>query len=188
MSLLRQMQIEGVTYTAGNNGIDASTSSLQTLDYSHHEMHEGEHYFIKTWLNITGAGTVAYFMFTTPNTTKWAHARALMTGEAGFQIEIYEGGTVSANGTQVLGVNNNRNSVNTAGLLAYAAPTVTTDGTLIWDAKTGTGRDATGVSPALGYEIIAKQNETYLFKITKDASGTNYLDIDFFWYEHTDKN
>ena len=64
----------------------------------------------------------------------------------------------------------------------YAGPTVTGDGTLIWASKVGAGRDA-GVNVGLGYEIIAKQNEVYLFKITKNVAGVGYLDIDFFWYE-----
>ena len=165
--------------------IDASTNSLQTVSYAHHEMHEGNHYFVKKWLDVTGSGTVTYFMFITPNTTEDIHAKAKLFAEAEFTVEIYEGGTVSANGTPVTGVNNNRNSTNTASLTAYANPTVTTDGTLIWSSKMGSGRASTGVSPEFGYEIIAQRNQTYLFKITKDSTGTHWFDVDFWWYEHT---
>jgi len=168
--------------------VDNSTHSIQVVDYSHHEQHAGSHYFIKNWLNVEGNGTVTYFMFITPDSTKQVHARAKITAESEFTVEIFEGGTVSDNGTLTEGVNNLRDSTNTSDLTAYFAPTVTEAGTLIWATKIGSGRNNTGVAPEFGYEIIAKRNTIYLFKITKNSTGTHYFDSDFWWYEHTPKD
>ncbi len=183
-----ESELEKIPTNISSGNIDGSTNAVNVIDYAHHEIHAGSHYFIKTWIDITGAGTVQYFMFTTPDTTKWIHAKSSMTAEAEFRIEIYEGGTVSDSGNLITAINNNRNSTNTPGLQAYGNPTVTGDGNLIWDSITGTARRSTGVSPAFGYEILAKQDEIYIFKITKTAAGTHYIDIDFWWYEHTSKN
>jgi hypothetical protein len=167
--------------------IDGMTEHLVMLPQDHYEQHEGDHYFIKTQRIVSAADTVVYFAFTTEDSTKWAHARAKIAAEAGFTLQIYEGGTLNATamGTHIPGVNNNRNSTQTSGLSAQAEPTVCAEGTLIWEAGVGSGRDAVAVTPELGYEIIAKQNTTYIWKITKIAAGSHYIDIDFFWYEHT---
>jgi hypothetical protein len=58
----------------------------------------------------------------------------------------------------------------------------------MWTATTGSGRNYTGVTPNLDYEIIAKRNTKYLYRLTKIAAGDCYVDIDSFWYEHTPKN
>lgn len=146
------------------------------------KIHDGEFWFIKTWADVDGLGTETYFMFTTPDTTTRVHAKVAIGAEHEFTVEIYEGGTYSDPGSAITPINANRNSANTPELSPYAGPTVTGDGTLIWASKVGAGRDA-GVNVGLGYEIIAKQNEVYLFKITKNVAGVGYLDIDFFWYE-----
>ena len=165
--------------------IDASTNAMMVIDYPHHEVHSGSHYFIKSQADI--GDTETYFMFRTPNTTTRIHAKAHIASEAEFTVEIFEGGTVSADGTPLTAINNNRDSVNTAELANFAGPTVTTDGTLIWGSRIGTGRDAT-VSSAQSYEILAKTNTIYLFKLTKIAAGTQWVDSDFWWYEHVDRH
>lgn len=182
--------INEIEWVEGSSGIDKVTSALEVIDYAHHEAHAGNHFFVRTWLDIEGAGTTAYLMFRTPNTTTRVHAKALIEAEAEFLVEIYEGGTVSADGTPVVANNNDRDKQNThvAELTAFSAPTVTADGTLLWATRVGSGRGDTGVSPGLGYEIIAATNQLYLFKITKAATSTHYINFDFFWYEHLPEN
>ena len=165
--------------------MDASTNAIVVLDQEHHETHEGDHYFIKTQADV--AAVTTYFMFVTPDTTTEIHARSSIATEGEFIVEIFEGGTVSDNGTPITAMNNLRSSANVAELLNYGGPTVTTDGTLIWSARVGSGKDAT-VSDAQGYEIIAKRNEIYLFKLTKVGATTLWIDSDFWWYEHVPKH
>ncbi len=38
--------------------IDASTHSLQTLDYAHHEVHSGSHYYIQGHTVLASAGVL----------------------------------------------------------------------------------------------------------------------------------
>ncbi len=167
--------------------VDSSTNVLTFIDYEHHEVHAGSHFFIKTWTDMTGSAAVKYFHFKTTDSTKWIHARGSITTEDEFRVEIYEDATIATNGTQVYPKNNNRNSTTSASLLCYVDPSVTSDGTLIWDAIVGAGK-AIGISSQVGYEIVAKQNSSYLWKITKNNAGTHYIDLDFWFYEHTDKN
>jgi hypothetical protein len=167
---------------------DASTSSLQTVDYAHHEMHAGSHYFIKTFLEETGGtGATNYFAFTTPDSDLQIHAKAKLAPDVDTEINIYEDADITG-GTPIVGMNNCRCSTNVAQLAPVAAPTVNSNGTLMWAARNGGGREAVGVAPGLNYEIIVKRNTTYLFEIIKRTTADLILDIDFFWYEHTPHN
>ncbi len=156
---------------------------LITIDYEHEKVHSGELFFAKGVLPITASGgTDHYFMFRTGDCQ--VHARASVTSDIEIEATIFEGATVSADGTPVAAFNANRNSTNTAELTAFAGPTVSALGTQIWQARTGDNRKATGVSIAFGYEIIVKPNTVYLWEITNitNASG-KYVDYDFYWYE-----
>ena len=161
--------------------IDSTFRVPIVIDVEHHEIHEGDHYFIKGQADIST--NLTYFMFVTPDTTTRIHARSHIATEGEFVVEIFEGGTVSANGTELTGINNERDSTNVATLVTYANPTVTGDGDFLWGARTGAGKDAT-VSLGQGYEIVVKRNETYIFKITKIGVQTLWVDSDFWWYEH----
>jgi len=99
---------------AGQARLDASTEVLETIDYAHHEIHSGSHYFIKNWIEITAA--TYEFLIITPNTTKWGHFTFSHMADEQYSAEIFEGTTVSNNGTAITAVNNNRNSSNTAGI------------------------------------------------------------------------
>lgn len=52
--------------------LDKGTHSLMTVDYEHHEIHAGSHYFYSDSVELGSAATQVY-MFTTPNTTKWSY-------------------------------------------------------------------------------------------------------------------
>jgi len=161
---------------------NAEDSWFRTISGQDYYIHEGNHFFIKGFQQIDGAGTVVNFMFYVPQTDYEINAFSIVCGEAEFTLQIYEDAEVSNNGTPVAYFNNNRNSTNTALLQPYASPTITDYGTLIWSAKTGSGKSS-GVSMAMNYKILPKKNSNYIWKVTKEASGDHYIDYDFFWFE-----
>lgn len=164
--------------------LDEITGAVKFVNYDHHELHEGNRFYVKGWQDVTGAGTNLDFLFVTPDTLKWAHAIWVLAGEAEYTMNLYEGTVTSNNGTPVAIFNHNRNSSKTPGIQAFSAPTVTGLGTLIWTAKIGSMKDATEERQKTG-EMIARQNTKYLFRLTKAAAGTEWVDYDFDWYEHT---
>lgn len=168
--------------------MDLITHEQAVMQHEHHEMHEGHHYFIKTYVsNGVGAAT-DYFAFTTPNTTTRIHAKSILAPDVDYVLNIYEDATITG-GTPVVGINNDRDSGNSPELVTVAAPTVTVPGTLIWAARTGGGKDPVGVAPGLNYEIIAKTNSTYVFELIKQITSTTAVaDLNFWWYEHVPKS
>jgi len=157
------------------------------LSHEHWEIHQGKHHFVKGITSLNGAGATGIFGFLTPPEASGfeVHARALINGEEQFDLEIWEGATLTGTGAAVPSFDNNRLTDNPPLLQAFANPVVNgaASGTSIWKARTFSGKSAAGVAPALGYEIITKYDTVYLWKITKIAAGTHYLDYDFFWYE-----
>jgi len=166
--------------------MDASTNALITVIQAHHEIHEGDHYFVKGWLDLSN-GQVFDFLATTPNTTKWAHMLVNFNSEAEADVEIFEGATTSADGTSVTELNRNRNSANSAGLVITHTPTVTGTGTSVATYKLGSGKQTGGEARANG-EMVLKQNTKYIIRITNDTTSNNWFDYIADWYEHTNIN
>ena len=105
-------------------------------------------------LLITPAGTDVHFAATIRS-----------TGEAFY--ELFEGTTVSANGSALNTYNRNRRSSNTTGVLLYAGPTISNDGTLIKEIGFGSGNKEAGRFEAT--DIILKREHNYLLRITSNA-------------------
>lgn len=180
-------------YNANTTGVDASTAALMTVDYEHHEIHSGSHYFIQDVQDLA-INAVIDVQFTTPNTAKWSHFVFRLECESETEWYIYEGATISAAGSSVTPINNNRNSSNTSGntiaiqsnsSLANAnADTDVSGATELAHGIIGAGRDS-GIR-GRAQEIILKQNTIYCMRAVANAAG--YVDFTMEWYEHTDKN
>ena len=52
--------------------MDASTNSLQVIDYAHHEVHSGSHYYVEGYTTL-GVGGTLFVKLTTPDSTEWPH-------------------------------------------------------------------------------------------------------------------
>jgi len=168
--------------------LDDSTHSLVCIEYAHNEIHSGRHFFLRNWVDLTDAGATATFLFRVTDTNRWPHAIWNISGESEFTFELFEDATITDTGTWVNIQNSNRNSGNAATVQAYGDPSYSDIGTLIWAGKIGSGKAVGGVSGRDDDEFIGKQNTDYIFRITKDAAGTHWLEYDFLWYEHVDKD
>jgi len=166
---------------------DPVSHALITIPEHESYMHEGKHWFIKTWMDIDkGVTPTSYLMFNTPPLPNRIHAYASLSAESEFTVSIFRDAVITDTGTPLLGQNCDQNSTDTHALLPSAAPTVSDEGTLLWAAKVGQARSA-GVSISNNYEIIAKSDSNYLYKIEKIEAATHWLDVDFWWYEHISK-
>jgi len=182
---------------------DASTHTLQVIDYPHHEIHGGSGFFVCNSTPDIGAQTtpadVLSLTFTTPDTTKWAHMLFEFLGGPGALCGIREAGTGGASPTgAIVCANRNRNS-GTTSVLSDLNPTA---GQISYDATLDTGGTAfefylpgSGGTPAAGSpgtmgggraELILKQNTRYQVYMQDTANVAASIILD--WYEHTDKS
>jgi hypothetical protein len=177
--------------------VDPSTQSLQIIDYEHHEIHSGSHYFVSGYQDLA-QNNVLDFTWLMPNTTKWIHWTFEIDVEDETQWSVYEG-AVATNplANAITPLNSNRNSANTsattmkyevqANLAAANADTAVGAATLLMSGLAGSKTSSTAVGAASrGQELIMKQNTLYCLRAIAGAAG--YINFKLEWYEHTDAN
>ena len=168
---------------------DRITKAGLSIDYPHHEIHSGDHYFFNHCDDDVDILGPKYLRITTPNTTKWAHLLCHLYSSGAGKWEFYENPTINAAGTAGTIYNNNRNSTKTSAMVCYYDTTTTSDGTLLWSERTGAdgiGGSQSGSGISREEEIILKQNEDYVLKFTPDADNAKVC-VTFKWYEHTNE-
>jgi len=170
--------------------LDTSTHTIQTIDYAHHEVHAGSHYYLTYPFTLAATTDTQDFIIDTPNTTKWAHMIWDLGGSAITEVWVYEGTTVTSTDA-ITTFNNNRNSTETADVVIYNAGAIvssTDDGTLIWHSKSGASSQQSRQSMKAGNaeEIILKQNSNYRVHY-ETGTATNLCNLKLEWYEHTDR-
>jgi hypothetical protein len=162
--------------------VDATHGSLVGIDIAHYKVHQGLHYFIQDWVEVSGAGSVLNLLIKVP-AGKYVHfLYKLHTGDA-FTYRLYEATTVSADGTAVSAFNSNRNSANTTGITVFTGPTITADGNQIVAGQLSSG-GKTGGMESRENEMILKANQNYLLRVTKTTSGVAFVEYGLEWYEN----
>ncbi len=191
MAYLTNVQINGVEYDSNNSGVDSSTETLQLIDYAHHEIHSGDHYYIEGFVELDNTDTFNVKLVT-PDNTKWAHFTWEITSTGVLTTTFDEDATGGmTGGSNVTPVNNNRNSGNTSGMTITSGVTACTGYTTrISNQKFGassTPSKATGGDSSRENEIILKQDTVYCRSFTSGSNG-NIVNFKANWYEHVNKN
>ena len=190
MTELRKLYLYD-SVTGNEIGIDDSTASIQTIEYEHHEIHSGSHYFVVGYADLA-INHVLQFTWQMPNTTKWIHWKWSISTESETLWQVYEGGSITnALANEITPLNSNRNSANTSGTtMRYEdhanladANTDVTPTTLIQSGISGAGK--TGGSEEPSHELVLDQNALYVLRATATAAG--FINFSMEWYEHTDK-
>ena len=175
--------------------VDDSSTAIVTVDFPHHELHEGDFYYIKNFANDGPQS----FLATTPGVGVVAHLQWDVVAEGEYDVLVYEDMTVSNSGVALIAQNANRNSLTGAVIPWFSGPTLDivtcippdelgdggACGELIWAGKVGVGKK-TSASRMTGYELMMEQGVSYWFQLEKIGVGALYIDWDFNWYERPD--
>lgn len=163
---------------------DFITNVLIVIDYVHHEIHKGSH-FVISGCDVLGVSDVLEFTITTPNTIKWSHLLFYISTYGNATLEIFENTTNIVAGSTIIPINSNRNNTDSSVNSIKKDPTSVTAGDLLFTFLSGSNKNVGLFSRE--NELILKQNTSYLFRITSNAS-TNLTCYNGEWYEHTNKN
>lgn len=172
--------------------IDSTTKSLMTIDYAHHEIHSGSHFFVVGYQDLT-INQVLDFTWQMPSGTKWTHWVWDLATESETLWLIYEGAVeTNALANAITPLNSDRNSLTASGttmryeiqanLTAANGDTNVTAATLIKSGISGAGKGGSGVA-GRDSEIILKAGTPYCLRAIATAAG--YINFDMEWYEHT---
>lgn len=172
--------------------IDSTTKSLMTVDYAHHEIHSGSHFFVVGYQDLS-INQVLDFTWVMPAGTKWTHWVWDIATKSETNWLIYEG-AVATNplANAITPLNSDRNSSVASGttmryevqtnLAAANGDTNVVGATLIKSGISGAGKGGAGVA-GRDSEIILKAGTTYCLRAIATAAG--YVNFDMQWYEHT---
>ncbi len=166
--------------------IDTSTRTLQTIDYAHHEIHGGSHYYIQGYIELNDTDTF-YMKMVTPNTTKWSHFifHIQSTGICSSTLDEDATGGMTG-GALVIPINNNRNSAKTSGMVLIGGVTACTGYTTrLENDKWGADgfKENIGGGSGRNDELILKQNTVYCRSFVSGAND-NIIQFKASWYEH----
>ena len=173
---------------------DYSTAVPIGVDYAHHEVHAGKHFFIAQGYNLPTSGNVRTVFFLTGNDGSLCHMLPSITVNGPGTFRLIEAPSNSVSPATVP-LNNRRPSANvSAATWSTSTSALTTDGSsvvlanLILGKSSGGGANTTVIGGNAGSreELILKANTLYGMDFT---SAGDDVDVNFIleWYEHTDK-
>ncbi len=177
--------------------LDASTYSLQTIDYAHHEIHGGSTYDY-TEVKDQTENHCRDIQITTPSGGKLAHLTLDFWSEAETNWWIWEDVVITNAGTEVTPRNHRRDAgdssiltvkyIDNDTLVLANVDTETANGgnpaTLLAHGTVGAGKKVGGGAESRE-EWILKPSEDYLIRFEAEKAGFISYHVD--WYEHTDK-
>lgn len=178
-------QIRAFFLALRDNIVDA----LVTVDSEHHKVHIGETMIVgySTPDASPLADNASLDLWASVPAGQHPHIEWEMWCEGLAQIYVYEGPTVSDEGTLLVPHNRNRNYADESpGLTVKHTPTVTDTGIPLHDGRwiggpgPGNQPGETGSSRA-AIEIVLKPETTYLFRVTSRDSGQR-ASIALDWY------
>ena len=165
--------------------LDASTNSIQSLTYAHHEVHGGSAYRI----GLTDADINANPLrvkIVTPNTTKRLHIIFIASSSGESTLTLTEAPTGGATGgSGITPVQRRRDSGNTSDATCTEGVTAPTGGTVLLLEQHGFDKEKQAGENRDTAEWILDQNETYVIELESGTGGT-VGNLVCSWYEHTD--
>ena len=171
--------------------MDASTHSLQFIDYAHHELHSGSSFH--AWIYDEGAasGETIEMQFTTP-ATPLIH---LVVTHIAVNKHLYclkEAATYSSGGATSTAINRRRDAgastlINFREGSDKGGNNIVTGGSPVTLEEIWTGSRGAVASSRGAEEFVLKASTQYLVQMeAKEAASLLFLGID--WYEHSDRN
>jgi len=158
-----------------------ATNVIQT---EHARIHAGEGYTVTAKFTGVANGASKDILLSNP-AANFPHLRiySVESEKAPANIILYEGATVSADGTALTIFNNNRGSSNTAGMTAFHGPTITDIGTDIEHSFIAGSKQVGGSFSDFSYEWLLKANTKYIVRYTNNSGQTSEVNFKLFWYE-----
>lgn len=169
--------------TALLNATDIS-GALITITVEHSKIHQGEGWEVSVETGNISSGASYYVLFKTSAGYR-PHLRSyeITATDSPITIRLFEGSTVSADGTAVTARNRNRNQSDNNGVSVFYQPTVTAEGTRLETDYIASGGNKIGGNAGSFYEEwILKPSTNYLIKITNGSNNTVEAFFNAFWY------
>lgn len=162
-----------------------------TIDYDHHQIHEGEAFRYPFYISGVNNGVSKDIRIVVPNISvpagvatvaRMPHFRFELVASNTADFYLYEAPTFTGNGTQRTPVAVERNGTYSPQLQLWEDPTVSVVGTQLFRGVIFASKNSSGSVDTTLDEFILKNNTSYLLRATSSSQGNIFL-IRVFWYE-----
>lgn len=169
--------------------LDPAYNAIVNVPSSIHDVHAGEFFMFRRSFYLS-KNAVLDLLLACPNTSTELHFHLSFEGvEGAFNVKLYGGTTVSANGTDLSSqiINHNFRSSNTSILDIYQAPTITDLGNLGGEGNYGASKKFGGEGTSQN-EFILPNNMNMLTRVTNGSAVAQYVNVAFHWSQKTPLN
>lgn len=165
--------------------LDEVSGASTVIDYSHHEIHEGDHYFVEDFETLGSGAAVEFGVIA--GATKQAHMLFDLQATGQTEFTSYKVGSFDSDGTEVISVCSNTTCASNGETKVYRNPTVADYGTIMNSRAFGlalTPSKIEGGAVRGEAEIVLGTTGTFIYRIKSQSAG-NIVSYHGNWYEHT---
>ena len=162
---------------------DTSSGSVVSEELTTYYVHQGKSFTHSGKTAIANGATDYHFI--KANAGVYPHIWQIFVQADASPLDVYlfEGSTVTVNGTLQVPVNTNRNSATVSGVSVYNGATVTVDGTQIDYFLVAGSKQSGGIGNNNGFEINLIPNTNYTLKIVNNSGGAANVGVYIGWFE-----
>lgn len=168
--------------------VDKYTGAAKTVTNEHHEIHDGNHYFVASYDQLN-AGASLLFGFTTANEEEEVHIVFGFESTGQTLFEMYEDCDFDISSSVVTPFNSNRNSSNLSSASIQKSSSMNSLGTKLYDQKIGIVSNpvsAIGGDNRSADEILLKRNTKYTYRF-ESFSASNIISYKSTYYHEKPK-
>jgi len=161
--------------------ISSPTPTYITIDWAHHELHEGDNYHFSEVTEMTSGAKAEWLIFVSADENKHPHLRYFVNAEGETKTDLIENPDTAFGVVTQLVSNHNRNSAKTNNTVIMSMTQLSTGGTFL-DPKSfaaGNNSPGQGITPE---EWVLDAGSRYVFRVTSGAAN-NIVSVLIHFYE-----
>jgi len=167
------------------SGFGGFTNEVRTITTKHAHVHQGTMFSISA--NDTALASGGTISVNILMGTRHVSIIGDFSGDKNIRGQLYEGPTMSNDGTIITPVNRNRDSTHLMQAEFWTAPTITDNGTLLSDTIAIAGKSSVGAA-SVELDWALKPSTRYLIMLTNLGSQAAVVQVSLFMHDELNEH
>lgn len=143
------------------------------IGVSHHKVHKGELFEAFEYDGDVDIAVPKEYLLQTPAGSDYAHLSFNVEASAELKIELFEDAVITASGSEMSMINNDRNSANTSDVLAFGSASFSASGSILTSRLLNATKGQLKVGgDDRNEEFILKASSNYFIRLTATSDDT----------------
>jgi len=149
------------------------TGYTVNIGVGHHKIHEGELFEASEYDGDVNIAVPKEYLLQTPAGTSYAHLVFIVEASGETKVEFFEDAVITASGSEMEMINNDRNSANVGPVLAFGSASFSASGSCLVSRLMGGNQGAVRIGgEKRNQEHILKPSANYFLRLTVAADNT----------------